>query len=156
MNRRKYILYIAQYAYIILWGYSATIKLWNWEISKREMHLQPFANWIADILFWLVPVIEFFILLLLINRNTLLCGIKLSVVLLTIFTGYLFLAVSQVFGKIPCACGGILSNMGHLEHIFFNILFILIGVIAFVLTHKRRLQDDVAFRLCRKEDNIST
>lgn len=156
MNTRRNILTIAQYSFILLWGYTATIKLWNWEQSQREMHLQPFPAWMADILFWLIPFVELAIVYLLINHHTVKRGIQLSVFLLSTFTLYLILALGRAFGKIPCACGGILSNMGHLEHIAFNLLFIAVGIITLVLAHSSRLRDDVSRRTSRKEDSVST
>ncbi|WP_169305722.1 MauE/DoxX family redox-associated membrane protein [Sphingobacterium alkalisoli] len=153
MKTRKNILTLAQYSFILLWGYAATIKLWNWDQSQREMHLQPFPGWMADILFALIPLLELGIVYLLINRKTVERGIQLSVLLLSAFTLYLVLAVGSAFGKIPCACGGILSNMGHLEHIAFNLLFIAVGIITLVLAHSSRLRDDVSRRTRRKEDD---
>ncbi|TJY62775.1 hypothetical protein FAZ19_20115 [Sphingobacterium alkalisoli] len=96
---------------------------------------------------------ELGIVYLLINRKTVERGIQLSVLLLSAFTLYLVLAVGSAFGKIPCACGGILSNMGHLEHIAFNLLFIAVGIITLVLAHSSRLRDDVSRRTRRKEDD---
>src|SRR5690606_33812320 len=106
---KKRIVTYSPYAFILLWGYAATVKLWNWETSRREMHLQPFPDWMGDILFWLVPLVELTIVVLLLYHVTMLRGIQASVILLCVFTIYLALGLGRVFGKVPCACGGILS-----------------------------------------------
>lgn len=153
MKRTTHITTIAQYAFILLWGYAASIKLLNWEQSRREMHLQPFPDWMGDILFWLVPLVELVLVYLLIHQHTVKRGIQLSVITLSVFTAYLLLAVGKAFGKIPCACGGILSHMGYREHIVFNLLFIAVGIITLVLAPYGR-PGDVLHSARRKEGKI--
>ena len=153
MKKQTYIFTIAQYAFILLWGYAASIKLWNWEQSRREMHLQPFPDWMGDILFWLIPLIELVLVYILIHQNTAKRGIQLSILTLGAFTVYLVLAVGKAFGKIPCACGGILSNMAHGQHIAFNLLFIAVGIFSLVLAPYGR-PGDVLHSARRKEGKI--
>lgn len=148
---KKRILTYSPYAFILLWGYAASIKLWNWQTSRREMHMQPFPDWVGDILFWLVPLIELSLVALLFYPATMLRGIQASVVLLSIFTIYLALGIGRAFGKVPCACGGILSGMGHVEHIIFNLLFIILGIYTWVLALKSLPHSDVGVDGARRE-----
>lgn len=148
---KKRILKYGPYIFILLWGYAATVKLWNWENSRREMYLQPFPDWIGDILFWLIPLIELAIVGLLLYQATILRGIQATIVLLSIFTIYFIFGIGRVFGKIPCACGGILIGMGHKEHIFFNLLFITLGIYTWVLARKSLPHSDVSVDGARGE-----
>lgn len=124
------------YVFIALWGYAGSVKLINWSTSRREMHLQPFPDWLGDILFWLIPLVELGIVVLLLMPRFRLRGLQASLALISVFTGYLTLVLSRAFGSIPCACGGILSGMGHQEHLIFNLVFVILGCIAMVLAHK--------------------
>lgn len=148
---KKRIVTYSPYAFILLWGYAATVKLWNWNTSRREMHLQPFPDWMGDILFWLVPLVELTIVVLLLYHVTMLRGIQASVILLCVFTIYLALGLGRAFGKVPCACGGILSGMGHREHILFNLLFIGLGIYTWVLARKSLPHSAVSVDAGRKE-----
>lgn len=150
-NISKHIINSGRYGFILLWGYAAVVKLYNWENSRREMLQQPFPYWMSNILFWLVPLVELALVVLLLYRSTLMLGIKASVVLLSIFTLYLALGLGRAFGKIPCACGGILSGMGHEVHIVFNLLFVAVGIIAWVLAQHKGIPGEVLHRVSRKE-----
>lgn len=37
-----YILKLVQYSFILLWGSAAVLKLWDRELTKREMEMQVF------------------------------------------------------------------------------------------------------------------
>ncbi|SEL57377.1 MauE/DoxX family redox-associated membrane protein [Parapedobacter koreensis] len=126
------------YAFIALWGYAGSIKLIHWVQSRAEMHKQPFPAWVADILFWAIPFAELGIVALLLVPKLRVWGLRASLALITLFTLYLALVLGRAFGSIPCACGGILSGMGHAEHLAFNSLFTILGCTAMVLTHKSR------------------
>jgi len=62
--------------------------------------------------------------------------------------------LGRAFGSIPCACGGILSGMGHVAHLLFNSFFIILGCIAMVLAHKGRHGDFANPGARRKEGSI--
>ncbi len=140
MNNARTIRLIA-YAFTALWGYAGSIKLINWNTSRAEMHKQPFPDGMGDILFWLVPLLELGIVALLLIPRLRLWGLRASLALISLLTAYLALVLSRAFGAIPCACGGILSGMGHAEHLLFNSFFVILGCIAMVLAHRSRHGD---------------
>lgn len=148
---KKSILKYSPYIFILLWGFAAIVKLYNWDSSRREMQLQIFPDWLASILFWFIPLLGLAIAGLLIQRRTTLTGIKASVILLGLFTLYLALGMSKVFGKVPCSCGGILNNASHMEHIIFNTAFIALGIYTWILAYKSRPPRDVQADAGRKE-----
>lgn len=139
---KKKVIKYSSYIFLLLWGYAAVLKLYNWGNSRREMLLQPFPDWLANILFWFIPLLELGIVVLLLQRRTMLRGIQASVVLLGVFTIYFALAAGRAFGSVPCACGGILSGMRHEEHIIFNLAFIALGIYAWVLARKGSTSSD--------------
>ncbi|MCY4781053.1 hypothetical protein ORI89_15440 [Sphingobacterium sp. UT-1RO-CII-1] len=149
MNKK--IIKYSPYIFILLWGYAAIVKLYNWDSSRREMQLQIFPGWLANILFWFIPLLGLIVAGLLIQRRTTLIGIKTSVGLLGLFTLYLALGAAKVFGKVPCACGGILNNASHIEHIFFNIAFIALGIYTWILASRSLPVGDVQTDAGRRE-----
>lgn len=153
MKTEKNIRSIA-YAFTALWGYAGTVKLISWTQSRAEMHKQPFPAGLADILFWAIPLVELGIVALLLSPRLRLWGLRASLALITAFTLYLALILGRTFGSIPCACGGILSGMGHGAHLVFNSFFVILGCIAMVLARKGRHGDFANPDARRKEGSI--
>lgn len=155
MDTRKTIRLIT-YAFIALWGYAGSVKLINWSTSRAEMHKQPFPEWMGDILFWLIPLVELCIVVLLLSPYLRIWGLRASLALISVFTIYLSLVLTRAFGSIPCACGGILSGMGHQAHLIFNSLFVILGCIAMVLAHDSRHGDFANPDARRKEVSVDS
>lgn len=108
--------------------YAGFIKLRNYEKTNWEMRNQVFPVGIADVLTWLIPIVELIIMVFLIYRPTRIFGFKASFGLLAIFTLYISLAFTNIFGRVPCSCGGILGELSYGWHIVFNILFMIIAL----------------------------
>ena len=68
-------------------------------------------------------------------NTTRLIGLYLSVTLLTLFSGYVLIVLLGAFGRIPCACGGVIELLGWKGHLVFNLFFLLINIQAIRL-HK--------------------
>ncbi|GGC22270.1 hypothetical protein GCM10011386_12760 [Parapedobacter defluvii] len=153
MKTEKNIRSIA-YAFTALWGYAGTVKLISWTQSRAEMHKQPFPETVADVFFWAIPLLELGIVVLLLVPKLRLWGLRASLALITVFTLYLALVLGRAFGSIPCACGGILSGMGHAAHLVFNSFFVILGCIAMVLARKGRHGDIANPGVRRKEGRV--
>lgn len=87
---------------------------------------QVFSKSIANILVWAVPFIELLAGGLLIFLKTRLAGLYASLLLLMSFTVYIGLVMINVFGRIPCSCGGILNHLNWEQHLTFNLAFMLL------------------------------
>lgn len=136
MKRKEIVIKIISLLFIALWSYAAFSKILDWEMNKRAMLMQPFPIGMANILSWLIPLLELVLVVFLLNICTRRQALLASVILLSAFSAYIGLILSSAFGSIPCACAGIFSKMGHAEHLYFNLLFILLGGVALILTHK--------------------
>ncbi|MHB1178642.1 MAG: MauE/DoxX family redox-associated membrane protein [Daejeonella sp.] len=119
---------------IILWVYASLSKLIDYEHSRGEMLNQVFSKQLAAVLVWLIPIIELLVSCLLISIKTRLLGLYASILLLVIFTVYIGLVMTNIFGRIPCSCGGFISKMTWGEHLLFN-LFFLVLTLAGVFYH---------------------
>ncbi|HSZ33189.1 MAG TPA: MauE/DoxX family redox-associated membrane protein [Puia sp.] len=132
---KKYIPDIISFLFILLFVYAASSKLFDYQNFKAQLGRSPllarFWNWI-----WIVPTVEILIALLLPFQKTKLLGLYASFSLMTMFTAYIF-AILQFSEFIPCSCGGVLSKMSWTEHMWFNIVFILLALSGILLKSKR-------------------
>lgn len=118
---------------IFLWVYAAVSKLGDFQLNHSRMLNQIFPNHIAGILAWAVPASELLISALLLFANTRLVGLYASLFLLISFTVYISLVMGNVFGRIPCSCGGVLEKMSWGQHLIFNMVFIVLTSTAILI-----------------------
>lgn len=112
---------------ILLWIYAAGSKLAQYKVFMSQLARQPLPHWSIPILAWALPLVEIIIALFLCFQRTNKTGFIFSSLLMTAFTLYVLLALSGIFGQIPCSCGGIFSFMRWKGHLIFNICFTLIS-----------------------------
>jgi putative oxidoreductase len=125
---------------IFLWVYAALSKLINFEQSRNQMLQQVFPAGLSELLAWAVPVVELSTAGLLIFKKTQRAGLYISLFLLLHFTIYICVVMLNVFGRIPCSCGGILEKMSWGQHLVFNLFFLFLTLIAlFQISEERRL-----------------
>lgn len=129
---KKYI-HIISNLLIVLWVYAAVSKLIDYEHSRSQMLNQVFSARTANILVWAVPAAELITASLLLHAKTCFAGLWSSLLLLLSFTAYIGLIMNNVFGRIPCSCGGILDKMSWEQHLVFNMVFLLMTSTAIVL-----------------------
>jgi putative oxidoreductase len=125
-------------ALIILWTYAASSKLLDFDQARTEMLEQVFPAAMAEVLAWVVPLTELAVATLLFMKHTRMTGLKMSAALLLLFSGYIIAILLGTFGRIPCACGGILGKMGWMEHLLFNVFFLDLNFIALIQTAEER------------------
>src|SRR5690625_1495423 len=123
---------------VCLFVYAAASKLLSYSDFQAALYNQPIPLWSADLLSWLLPIIELVAAGLLMIGRTKLLGLYASGFLMFIFTGYVGLVLAGSFGRIPCSCGGILKNMGWKTHLVFNIFFLLLAIAGIVLFKQKQ------------------
>lgn len=109
--------------------YASFSKLTNYEKAESDMRNQVFTQPVAEVLTWLIPGIEILIVLLLLFPQTRKTALWASLGLLTVFTAYIALIMTGIFGRIPCSCGGILQRMSYGIHLLFNLFLICISLL---------------------------
>lgn len=120
-------------AIALLFCYAALSKLTDFARSRSEMLNQVFPEFIALILVWVIPIAELFIVALLLYKPLRFTGFYASFILLSLFTIYIAMTMTGIFGSVPCSCGGILRHMGYGVHLIFNIFFILLALVGIFL-----------------------
>lgn len=118
---------------ILLFTYTAISKVADLETFRQQMHNQPLPVVINSNLVWFLPVMELLTAALLIVRPLRFIGLCCAFILMTVFTGYIALILLEVFGRIPCSCGGILENLSWTEHLVLNTLLWLLSLLGVLL-----------------------
>ena len=113
---------------ITLWTYTISSKLFEFRYFKIQMRKQVFPEDVAEALIYILPMTEFLVVGLLCFALTRLCGFLFSIFLLLAFSIYIALILTDIFGKVPCSCGGILEQLGWGEHLIFNLVFIAVAL----------------------------
>lgn len=122
---------------ILLFIYAGASKLLDYRAFVSQLSESPVFGRLASLLAFIVPVLEIVIAILLYKPKTRLAGLYASLILLSSFTLYL-IALLSFNTHLPCSCGGILTGMGWKAHIYFNMSFIVLCIVA-ILLWKRNL-----------------
>jgi len=127
---------------IILFIYTATNKLVAHETFKFQLMGHKLLLKYIPIVAIAVPAVEIIISLMLIFPRTKLAGLYASAILLLVFTAYI-VYMFNFYPTTPCSCGGIISKLSWKGHIIFNVVFMLLALIAARLTKKQETRDRV-------------
>jgi len=118
--------------YALLFTYAATSKLLDFTTFRVQLGQSPLLNAFADWISISVPGIEIIIAFVLLIPKYRLIGLYASYLLMAMFTMYIYIILNYS-AFVPCSCGGILQKMTWNEHLFFNIVFILLAIIAILI-----------------------
>ena len=120
---------------LILFLYTAFSKLWDYTNFRFTLSRSPLLSPVAGLLAWLIPVAELIVVILLFIPAFRKIGLYASFILIVLFTGYLSYMI--VFTPdLPCSCGGVLAALSWKQHIFFNLLFILLSLTGIYLSNR--------------------
>lgn len=126
---------VVVYTYFLLFLYAAVSKLLGYEKSELQMSKSPIISDFSFVLAWLVPVLEIVVAVLLMIKKTVMLALYAALTLMSLFTAYI-IAILNFSDNIPCSCGGVLEKLGWTEHLLFNLVFMLMAMIAIVLHTK--------------------
>jgi uncharacterized membrane protein YphA (DoxX/SURF4 family) len=138
LNFKSIFIEVVCLLYVLLFVYAATSKALDFENFQVQLGQSPllsaFAWWVS----WLVPIIELTIGVLLVIPRFKYIGLLGALSLMTMFTAYIFI-VLHYSSFVPCSCGGILEKMSWDVHLIFNVVFVVLAVLAVIL--KRQLEN---------------
>lgn len=116
---------------IVLFVYTGTSKWLNMRNFLVDLNNQPFADSLTPLIAIVLPFSEITTAFLLLFDRTRLAGLIFSMTLMSVFTIYTILILSNVFAEVPCACGGLIKQLTWEQHLVFNVFFLFAIVIAF-------------------------
>ncbi|WP_128124980.1 MauE/DoxX family redox-associated membrane protein [Chryseobacterium carnipullorum] len=125
------------YFFILLFCYASISKIFDFENFQVQIGQSPLLSAYAGFVSYAVIIIELLIVLALIFTNTKRLGLYASLGIMVAFTVYIFLILNYS-EFIPCSCGGILEKMGWIEHLIFNIVCILLAMVAIIILEKEK------------------
>jgi len=122
--------------YVFLFIYAATSKLMDFEHFKIQLGQSPLLSSFAQWLSVLVPAAEFMICIMLIFPRYRMEGLFSAYGLMIMFTAYIFIILNYT-SFIPCSCGGVLEKLDWRSHMIFNLVFVLLAIVAILLYNQR-------------------
>lgn len=133
MRAKKLTVEIIAALLVLMFLYASSVKLLNLKVFILDMRNQPFPDWTTSYLVTIVLSVEILIVILLLFEKTRLMALKISAIVLAVFTGYIILIQYNFFGRIPCSCGGIIKGFTWWQHFFFNLFFLAISIAGILL-----------------------
>lgn len=132
---------------VLLLLYAAFSKLWHFanfrlQLSESPWHLLAITS---DFVAWALPLGEIALSILLLWAPLRRIGFVLSAVLFGIFIAYLAILLHSG-QKLPCLCGGIISELSWQGHAYLNAGFLIVSLTGVYLernTRKRKRHDSI-------------
>ena len=120
---------------LLFWIYVGIDKVWELHAFKIALQQQPIISPLAPILYWLLPIVEISLGLLLAfpSQKVQSWGWKASILLISVFTVYIALGVLDVYEQKPCMCSSFLSNVSWNTHLVINSVILALSILGWVL-----------------------
>lgn len=127
---------ILHFAVFILFLYSAITKSLDFDLFVNTLDKSPFfLNINTKAIAIAVIVLEIIIPIFLFFELTSKIGYFLSFFSLFLFTGYI-LMMMKFSPYLPCSCGGLIELLSWTQHIYINIVFMIISALLFFKSSK--------------------
>ncbi|TRX61180.1 hypothetical protein FNH22_03755 [Fulvivirga sp. M361] len=130
--KKQIVVEIVCFLFILLFTYAAVAKLLEYQKFVVQIGQSPLLTNYAGFLAWAVPAIELIIAVALVITRFRQIALYAAFTLMVLFTAYI-VAILQLGKNIPCSCGGILDSMGWIEHLIFNSIYVVLGLIGILL-----------------------
>jgi hypothetical protein len=137
--------------FMLLFVYAACSKLLDYQKFVVQLDKSPMLAPYAHLVSWAIPSLELSIAGLLLFKRFQQLALYAAFSLMVIFSAYI-VVILNLSEYIPCSCGGILENMNWTQHLYFNLAFVLLGVIG-VLVYPKSGKD--IFAKIGEAENLS-
>lgn len=132
MKTAENIVYILTRIFLLLFLYSAAVKFLEFGEFKSELAKSPFLHPIVGLMAWLVPASELVVGILLIFQRTQQFALYIYFYMMFAFTCYVYLMMEKAY-YLPCACMGIIDELGWEAHLIVNIIITIVVLVAILL-----------------------
>lgn len=120
-------------ACMFLFMYTAYAKLVDHDRFLRGLSQVHIISGFAVYVSWFVPVSEILTFILLLVPKSVKLGFYAFTGLMLLFSIYIICAL--IWEKnLPCHCGGVIEKLTWMQHIWFNLAFILLAIMALRLS----------------------
>jgi hypothetical protein len=138
--RKNILLEIIISLIIVLFLYTAASKLIDYKGFAAAMRNQVFPNRFVPTLVIILPAAEILTVVLLLFEKTRVFGLLASVLLMTVFTGYVASVMMHFFPRVPCSCGGVIKHLGWGLHLLLNLFYLMISVVGLFIQIQKQKQ----------------
>lgn len=142
MKTKTYITNSITVVLLALWIPICLYQVLHFDAFQIGILRQPLNDVIAWTLIYTLPVLEILTVILLITDRFRRLGLLLSSIWMAAFTGYVGLALLGAWGKLPCGCGLIISGISWMQHFWFNLFFLAISIIGWVMHQRQQYSID--------------
>jgi uncharacterized membrane protein YphA (DoxX/SURF4 family) len=133
--KRSTIIEIIVALYAILFLYTGISKIMEYSVFKEQLAESPILAPVSVLVARGLSIVEFLLVVLLVVPRWRLKGFYASTGLMIAFTLYI-IALMSFNDQLPCSCGGVLAALSWGQHIVFNSVFIVLGIIGIILERK--------------------
>ena len=132
LTRTNIIVEVICSLFIILFVYAALSKVLDFQKFRVELGKSPVLNSLSSFVAYSIPIIEILISIALSIKKMQYVTLYAAFSLMVMFSTYIVI-ILNFSSYIPCSCGGVLQNMTWLQHLIFNLFFILFATIAILI-----------------------
>lgn len=118
--------------FVFLFVYAAMSKFREFEKFHNQIQQSPLLAAHSELFSHGVLLLELIIACLLLNDKLKSYALLGSFSLMVIFSAYI-IAITKYSEFVPCSCGGILEKMSWNQHLYFNVFFVIIAAVAFLI-----------------------
>ena len=136
LKTRNLIVTIISYLFVLLFVYAAVSKMIEFEVFHSQLSQSPLLTNYSSLLVFIIPCIEILIAIILLLPKLQYLALYASGILMLLFSLYI-VAILNFSPSIPCSCGGILENLGWEQHLYVNLVFVVLAFTASFLHQKR-------------------
>jgi putative oxidoreductase len=136
------IINLVSFLFITMFTYAAVSKWLTFNVFVYQINKQPFDHKFMPFLIWGIPISEIVVSVLMMFEKTRTSGLKIATGMMIVFTGYIVLIKMNFFDKIPCSCGGAITQLTWTQHLIFNLFFVLAGVLAILVMKGNRFTSE--------------
>jgi hypothetical protein len=121
---------------MFLFLYTAYAKIVDHDRFYKGLTRVHLITAFALFISYAVPVIEIAVSILLLIPQTALAGLYAFIAIMSVFTLYIISAMVWE-PHLPCHCGGAIEKLSWGQHLWFNLAFIFIAIIALRLVQSK-------------------
>ncbi len=139
---------ITYFLLIVLFVVAGGSKLLDHKKFVGEMLNQVFPHWFSWALIYTLPWYELLIVLSILigvvfnSERLRKMALVNSCVLMSAFLLYSILALSGIFGRVPCSCGGIIEKLHWPQHVALNAFYVLITFVSIRLLKRQKVREE--------------
>lgn len=129
---QEFVLQVLTFSLLCLWIYVGSKNVFTYGEFRASMIRQPFEDQYGIMLSYILPAVELGTGILFIFEGTKRLGFWLTLILMLVFSGYVILALRDIWGSIPCDC--ILEfPISWKAHLWINGLITIACILSFLL-----------------------